>query len=310
MKKKFEMQLFADDTPTTPTAATGTTVAADLEPAISIDLASRLAANISTLRRVISTNEMIPMAVGQNIKMYKTKLKGNVGTQVGEGIDINITETQRTLEKTIEMTLKKYRKVTTAEAIQKIGRSTAINDTDAVVVSAIQKEIKSSFFTLLGTGTGTATAKAHGLQAALAAAWGAVQTKFEDIDATPIFFVNSSDVADYLATAQVSVQTAFGLTYIENFLGLGDAFVSPSVTSGKVYATAKENLFCAYVPANTSDVAQTFGLTSDATGLVGINHSLNTNNATVNTLFMSGVVFFPEDLSAIIKTSITAASNG
>lgn len=309
-KKRFNLQLFAEgDTTTTPTAAAGTTVAADLTPEISIDLASRLAENIQTLNRVISTNELVPMAAGTSIKMYKTALKNGLAAQVGEGVDINLTEVQRTLAKTVEMTLKKYRKVTTAEAIQKMGQSIAINQTDDAVVKAIQKAIKNEFFTLLTTATGSATAKAHGLQAALAAAWGKIQEKFDDIDATPIFFVSSADVADYLATAEVTVQTSFGLSYIENFLGLGDAFVTPAITAGNVYATAKENLFCAYVPANTADVARAFGLTSDATGLIGINHSANQTNATINTLFMAGTVFYPEDLSAIVKVAITKASS-
>ena len=304
-KNKMNLQLFAGET--TPTVPSGFTSAADLEPAISIDLATRLTGNIDTLRQVISTNELIPMTSGTLIKMYETKVKNSLAAQVVEGNDIAVTETQRTLKKTIEIGLKKYRKVTTAEAIQKMGRNTAVNSTDEVVVKAIQKEIKNDFFTLLGTGTGSATAKAYGLQGALAAAWGAVESKFDDIDATPIFFISSSDVADYLASAQVTVQNAFGLTYIENFLGLGDAFVSPAITSGKVYATAKENLFCAYVPADTAEVAQAFGLTSDETGLIGINHSANTTNATINTLIMTGVKFFPEDLSAVIKVTITSA---
>lgn len=77
MNTKFNLQRFA--------AETGTTTAADLEPAISIDLASRLTENIETLQKIISTNEMIPMAVGTVIKMWETKVKGNVAGQVPEG---------------------------------------------------------------------------------------------------------------------------------------------------------------------------------------------------------------------------------
>lgn len=303
--KTFNIQRFAEETTTVPT---GYTSAADLEPGISIDLATRMTSNLDTLRKIISTNELVPMASGTTIKMYTTKVKTSLAAQPVEGNDIAVTETQRSLKTTAELVLKKYRKVTTAEAIQKIGTQKAINDTDRAVLSAVQKSIKDDFFTLLTTGTGTATAKAHGLQAALAAAWGQVAAKFEDVDATPVFFVSTSDVADYLATAQVSLQTAFGLTYIENFLGLGTAFVSPSITSGKVYATAKENLFCAYIPANTGDLAKAFGLTSDETGLVGLTHSIDTHGANIDTLIMSGVKFYPEDLSAIVKVTITAAT--
>ncbi len=56
MTKKIDLQLFA--------AETNLTATADLEPAVSIDLTSRMSENINTLLRVISVNEMIPMAVG------------------------------------------------------------------------------------------------------------------------------------------------------------------------------------------------------------------------------------------------------
>lgn len=296
MKQMMNLQRFA--------AEANATMAADLDPAISIDLTSRLAENIDTLRRIISVNELIPMATGSNIKMYETKVTAKPTAQAAEGDVIGLTKVERKLKKTVEISLKKYRKQTTAEAIQKIGRDTALNQTDEALIKSIQKEIKAEFFTILATGTGTATATAAGLQAALAAAWGAVQTKFEDVDATPIYFVSSEDVAGYLAGAQVTMQTAFGLSYIENFLGLGDAFVSPSLKKGTVIATAKENLQCAYVPANGGDVANTFGLVSDETGLIGMTHSMATERACVDTLIMTGITFYPEDLSGVIKVDL------
>lgn len=297
MTKKIDLQMFA--------AEANLTAAADLEPAVSIDLTSRMSENISTLLRVISANEMIPMAVGTTIKMYETKVKAKP-TTAAEGEVIGLTKIERKLKNTFEIALSKYRKATSAEAIQKIGRTTAVDQTDQVLIKSIQKDIKDSFFTLLGTGTGNATAVATGLQAAMAAAWGAVQTKFDDVDATPIYFISTDDAAKYLATAQVTMQTAFGMSYIENFLGMGDTFITPSLTAGTVVATAKENLFCAYIPTSNGEVANTFGLTSDQTGLVGMTHSLATDRATVDTLVMSGVKFFPEDLSAVIKVAVTA----
>jgi LPXTG-motif cell wall-anchored protein len=49
--------------------------------------------------------------------------------------------------------------------------------------------------------------------------------------------MNPLDVADYLATANITLQTAFGMTYVENFLGLGTVIFNSSVPKGKVYAT-------------------------------------------------------------------------
>lgn len=186
--------------------------------------------------------------------------------------------------------------------IQRSGRNLAINKTDEKLISGIQKEIKRNFYALLETGTGTASG--NGLQAALSAAWGAVKKFYEDEDATPIFFVSSDDVADYLGKAQVIMQTAFGMSYIQDFLGLGTVVISPTLTKGKLIATAKENLRGAYIPANSGDLAESFGLTADATGLIGMTHVAVTENASVETLMVSGVIFYPEFLDGVVVSTI------
>lgn len=297
MKNIFDLQLFA--------AAANTTVAADLEPAISIDHANRIASNIKELQEVLGIPEMQAMNAGTTIKLWKME-QVNTPAQVGEGEEIGLTEVRRNLAGTVELILKKYRRNTTAEAIQKVGRNVAINQSDEKLVSGIQKEIKKAFYDLLGTGTGTAAGA--GLQGALAAAWGKIKSFYEDEDATPIYFVSSEDVADYLGSAQVTMQTAFGMSYIKDFLGLGTVVVSPALAKGKLIATAKENLNGAYVPANSGDVANTFNLTADTTGLVGIAHYPVSGNATIDTLAMSGVIFYPEMLDGVIVTTINPAN--
>lgn len=296
MNKLFDLQLFA--------AETNTTTTTDLEPAISIDCVSKLSSNIVELQKVLGITELEPMTAGTTIKIYKME-QVNTPEQVAEGETITLTKINRTLARTVELVLKKFRRNTTAEAIQKTGREIAINKTDGKLISSIQKGIKKDFYSMLLEGTGTASGATF--QAALAAAWGAVTKFYEDEDATPIHFVSSDDVADYLGTAQVTLQQAFGMSYIEDFLGLGTVVINPNMTKGKVASTAKENLHGAYIPANTGDVAKTFGLTSDKTGLVGMTHQPVSGNATVDTLAMSGVVFYPELLDGVILTEIAGA---
>jgi hypothetical protein len=294
MKKTlFDLQLFAE---------TNINVAADLEPAISIDCVSRINGNIDELRQVLGITEMDAMASGTSIKIYKME-QVNTPAQVGEGETINLTKVERKLARQIDLVLKKYRRNTTAEAIQKVGREIAINKTDEKLISGIQKEIKADFYDVLAEGTGEAGGAT--LQATLADIWGEIQKVHEDEDATPIYFVSSDDVAAYLGSAQVTMQQAFGMSYIKDFLGLGTVIVSPKLAKGKVIGTAKENLHGAYIPANSGDVARTFGLTSDATGLVGMTHQAISGNATVDTLVMSGVVFYPEFLDKVIVGTIS-----
>ena len=286
-------------------APTNTTVAADLVPAISVDYSSRIKANIDQLREMLGISEMIALPAGNTINIYSIT-KHNTPAQAGEGEDIALTEIKRTVAKTLTLTINKYRKNTTAEAIQKVGREIAINATDAKFISEIQKDIKKAFFASVKTGTGTATAGAN-LQAQLSNLWAALQVGFEDIDADPIYFVNPADIAAYLGGAAISTQTAFGMSYVEDFLGLGTVVITPEVTATNVWATAKQNLLGYYAPIG-GDVAASFGLTADETGMIGMMHDVVTKNASIDTLAMSGVVFAPEVLSLVYKGIITPAA--
>lgn len=291
--RKLYLQMFA--------AETGATLTTDLEPAISVDFVSRISTNIRQLQELLGIVDLIPMSAGTDIKIYKWTV-GTLGTQVPEGETINPTNVKRKLSQTITLDLDKYRRVTTAEAIQKVGRNIAINQSDEHLVREVQKSIKNSLYTVLKAGTGTATGAS--LQIVLANLWSKLQTYYEDMDVSPVYFINPQDVADYLGTAQVTMQTAFGFTYIENFLGLGIAIVSPQVEAKKPIATAKENLRGAYVPMS-GDVAQTFNLIADTTGLAGMTHDTKTGNATVDTLLMSCVKFFPEFADGVFIGTIS-----
>ena len=296
MKKKFDLQLF--------TVPTNETVTTDLAPAISVDYTSRIAENITALQDLLGVTELQPMAAGSTIKVYSETV--TMGTQVAEGEKLNLSKVSRQVAATYELTLKKYLKEVTAESIQKFGRDRAINRTDDKLIGEIRKGIKTDFFTLLGTGTGTA-ASGSTLQQVLANVWAALQTTFEDKDVTPVFFVSPTDVANYLGLATITMQTAFGFSYVENFLGLGKAIINPGLTAGTVIGTVEENLNGAYVPATGGDLAESFNLTSDESGLVGMVHMPNVSNASIDTLLFSGVKFYPELLNGVIKGTITGA---
>lgn len=282
-------------------AESNTMITTDLEPAISVDFTSRIGNNIKELQEVLGVSELISMSAGTDIKIYKMT-RTNTPAQVGEGEDIPLTKITRKLVNTISLDLDKYRKNTTAEAIQKVGREIAVNQTDEKLILEIQKDIKKSFYTVLKSGTGTATGT--NLQTALANLWAKLQVYYEDMDIEPIYFINPTDVANYLGTSQITMQNAFGFTYIENFLGLGTAMITPQAEAGKPIATAKQNLNGAYVPVS-GDLGQTFNLTSDETGLVGMTHQSISKNATIDTLLLSCVKFYPEFADGVFKATIS-----
>lgn len=295
---KFNLQHFAAETNITKTT--------DLEPAISVDFTSRIATTLRALQEVLGITAMQPMAEGTQIKIYKYN-KTNSPAQVAEGEKINLTKIERKLVATKELTVKKYRRAATAEAIQRSGKAVAINGCDSKLVNELQKDIKADFFTMLTGTTGVTTATAGAtLQAACANAWASLNSKFEDEDVNPVYFINPVDLAGYLGNAEITMQTSFGLSYISNFLGLGTVIVSPKVTAGSIFATAKENLNGAYIPTSGA-LGEVFGLTTDETGMVGMVHTAETGTASIETLLLSSVLFYPERADGIVKAAITPA---
>lgn len=285
-------------------AEANTTTSTDIEPAVSIDHVNRLVNNISTLQRALGITRMTPMPAGTQIKRYKTTVtKG--AKQSAEGDIVPLSKVERKPIDALTLKLEPYRKLTTAQAIQSAGKAVALDETDTALSREVGKDVRDSFFTMITAGTATAAAGGPTLQSAIAQAWAKLAVYFEDMDATPVYFVNPLDVATYLGDAAITTQDAFGFRYVENFLGMGNAFVSPRITQGNVYATITENLNGVYVPQG-GDVAESFDLTYDESGMIGMTHSRADDRASIQTLIMAGVLFYPEDASGVIKSQINA----
>lgn len=294
---KMNLQLFAVDA--------NTVTAADLAKVRDVDFAERFSTDLSTLMKMLGVTRKIEKKAGEVLKVYKVTGTLESG-EVAEGEVIPLSKYQTTYEPIGEATLKKWRKVTTAEAISEKGYGQAVNDTNNKMLKDIQKGIRGDFVAFLGTGTGSATG--NGLQAAMAQVWGQMQVLFEDTSIQTVYFMNPLDVADYLGTAQITTQTAFGMSYIENFLGMGTAILASDVPKGKIYATAAENVVLYYIPVNSGDMGQAFALTSDATGLVGIHTGPTYDNLSAETVAASGVGLFAEKLDGIVVGTISAGA--
>lgn len=281
---------------------TNTITTADMARVRAIDFTRMFTGSLTKLTEALGITRKIAVQEGAALKMLTVSGTLAEGT-VAEGEVIPLSK-YNTVETTVgEAKLDKWRKATTAEAIVKHGYDQAVGATTDQMIKDIQKSIRTKFFTFLATGTGTATGV--GLQAALANAWGKLSVLFEDDAVDSVYFLNPMDVSDYLGTAQVTMQTAFGMTYIENFLGLGTVFLNSNVPQGKFYATAKDNIVTYYINVGTSELASAFGLTADETGYIGINEYSEKDTARVIDLVMSGVTFFPERQNGIVVGTIT-----
>ena len=275
----------------------------DLVRAREVEFVNIFSENIKKLVEALGVTRKIPKQAGYTLKSYKAT--GTlVDGKVAEGETIPLSKYQTVAVPYEEITLKKWRKATSAEAIISGGYDQAVQMTTDRMLLDVQKGIRSDFFTFLGTGTGTATGE--GFQTALAQAWGQLQVKFEDDSIEAVYFMNPLDVADYLAKAPITLQTAFGMTYVENFLNLGTVIFDSKVPQKTIYATAKDNIVLYYIPVNGADLGEAFDFTSDQTGLIGIHETPDYTNMTASDTVVSGIVLFAERLDGIIKSTITA----
>ena len=284
------------------------TKAADMKRIREVDFVNRFTyGSLAKLIEVLGVTRKIPMMEGTTMYVYTmsgTLEDGNVG----EGEVIPLTKIEQEKTPVGEITLKKWRKGVSAEAIKKSGYQTAVVETDEKLLSLVQNGVRSDLFTFLnGAITGSTSVTGTDLQEALANAWGELQALFEDDSAEAVYFVNPRDVAGYLGKANITTQTAFGMNYIEDFLGLGTVITSNRITQGTFVATAKENFIMYYLTMN-GDIANAFKLTADELGYIGIKSGYeNEERAQIESLVMDGIQFLVEYAAGVVKGTITGA---
>ena len=266
-----------------------------------IDFNYQFTGNLNKFMEILGVTRKIAVQDGAVLKALKITGTLEDGS-VAEGELIPLSHYQTEEVPMGEAILGKWRKATTAEAIVKGGYDQAVGRTTDKLVKDVQKKIRADLFAQLAKGTGSAIGAT--LQPALSDAWGKLQVLFEDDAVDTVYFLNPTDVADYLGTAQITMQTAFGLNYVENFLGLGTVILSAGVPTGKFYATAKDNVVIYFIDVASSDVARAFNLTTDETGYIGINEYADNDHACVNDLIMSGVTFFAERIDGVVVGTI------
>lgn len=263
--------------------------------------------SVKKLIEALGVTRKIAKQAGTVLKTYKAAgTLENGAVAEGELIPLSKYTVQPVTYK--EITLKKWRKATTAEAITDRGFDQAVSMTTEKMLQDVQKGIRKDFFDFLATGTGKAAGATF--QAALAQCWGQLQVLFEDDTIQAVYFMNPLDVADYLAVANLTTQTAFGMTYIENFLGLGTVILNSSVPKGTVYATAKDNIVLYYIPVNGADLDEAFQFTSDETGYVGIHETPDYDYLTCKDTVISGIELFAEMLDGVVVGTIGADTSG
>lgn len=279
---------------------------ADLAKAREIDYVWKFVDDIRGLMLLLGTTRPIKVKSGTVLTAYVTTGELIDGSSVEEGATIPLSNFKTEVAFTKTAKLNKYRKASTAEAILKGGFDQAVIDTNKKALSEAHKAIKTDLVSSLTPGSGTTSAGGIGLQKTLANAAAKLAIKFEDTDYEPVHFVNPEDLGDYLGNAQISLQSKYGLKYLEDFLGLGMVIVMSGISKGTTVSTAKENIQTYFVDVNEDNgLGEAFDFTTDETGLVGVHSVADYSNLSYATTMIDGIDFFPERVDGIVLGTIS-----
>ena len=268
-----------------------------------IDFVTRFSDNWDALRTIMGIMRPIRKAPGTKLVAYEANVTLQSGA-VGEGEEIPYSLASVTQVALGDLSLEKYAKAVSIEAVEKYGAAIAVEKTDDQFLVELQNMVLERFYTFLNTGALTSAETTW--QKALAMAKGNVIDKFQKMRKTVtqiVGFANVLDLYEYLGTADVTVQTAFGLTYIQDFMGYSTLFLlsEPDIPRGRVIAIPVENIDLYYIDPSDSDFAR-LGLdytVAGETNLIGFHANGNYNTAVGEMFALMGMALWAEYLDGI-----------
>lgn len=271
-----------------------------------IDFVTSFGRNIQALLDILGITRMIRKENGSALKVKK--VSGTLGTgDVAEGDEIPMSQYTVSEETFDSIKIEKYRKGVSLESIAERGYEAAVEMTDEEFKSDLQNKVLDKFYTQLKMGSlvGHETT----WQMAFAMSIGKVKNKFETMKRTctgVAVWVNTLDVYKYIGAANITLQTAFGMQYIKNFLGADIVFVSSQIPENTVIATPLNNLVAYYVdPADSEFVKSGLEYTTDqATKFIGFHIQGNYERAISDMFAIMGVRLFAEYMDAIAYIAV------
>lgn len=276
-----------------------------------IDFVSRFGDNWDALRKILGISRPIRKAPGTQLVAYKAKVELANGEVPAGAV---IPYSKYSLEKAAygDVAIEKYAKAVTIEEVNQYGAEIAIEKSDDAFLNELQGKILTKFYEFVKTGELVSNHETW--QKALAMAKGNVLNKFQQMRKTVtnvVGFANILDLYEYLGDKEITTQTAFGLTYVQNFMGYSTLFLlsDPDVPQGTVIAVPVENINLYYADPSDSDFAK-LGLnytTQGETNLIGFHANGNYSTAVGESFAIMGVTLWAEYLDGIAVARVAGA---
>lgn len=273
------------------------------------DFVTSFAQNWNALREIMGVARPIKKQPGTVLKSYKASLVLEDG-KVAEGAKIPLSKAKVEEVAHADLTIEKYGKAISIEDVDKYGAEVAIEMTDEAFRNELLGKILSEFYEFALTGT-LKPEGATDFQMGVALAIGAVKNKFKSMrkDATKVtVYVNTMDAYRYLGAAQLTVQNAFGVDYVKNFLGAETMIFAgdEDIPSGTIVAIPQANMVDYYADPSDSAYAKMglkYTVDSDVP-MLGFAIEGDYSTATGNNWAIMGHKLWAEYLDAIAVVAV------
>jgi hypothetical protein len=293
-------------------AQANTTTTAQITTAVKeLDFVSRFENTWEALIEILGIMRPVRKTPGTKLVASKASITLQSGA-VAEGDEIPLSQATVTPVAFADLSLQKYRKRVTAEAVSKFGAAVAVQKTDDAFLNELTGEVLDSFYAFLQTGELTDSQSTF--QMAVAMAVTKVKDKFKKLRLSHdriVVFVNTLDVGKYLGTAEISMQTRNGIEYFKDFLGASTVIVSSEIPEGTVIATPVDNIVLYYIDPADGDFAE-LGLNyttgNTPTNLIGVHKEGIYGRASGDTFALMGMKLFAEYLDGICVSTIGAGA--
>lgn len=263
-----------------------------------VDFVSRFGQNWEALQEILGIMNPVRKTPGTTLVSYTANVALEDGdVDPGNVIPYSKATVQQFAKADVD--LLKYAKAVPIEDVNKYGARIAVEKTDEAFLNELQSLVLDDFYGTLTDDTSATTETVKTFQMAVATAIGTVKDKFKKLRKNAsdiVVFVNTMDAYKYLGAAELTVQTSFGIDYIQNFMGARTVILSSDIEEGKVIATPSDNIVLYYVDPGDGEFAQ-LGLeytVQGETNLIGFHANGNYSTAVGESFALMGMKLWAE----------------
>jgi len=297
----------------------GTTLTTDITTkAREVDFVTRFQKTWDDLREIIGIARPVVKTPGAELVTYDSSMTLESGS-VAEGDEIPYSKATVKPIYRDKITLGKYAKAVSLEAVEEYGATVAIQKTDEAFLNELQGVVMDKFFAFLQTGT--LTGNYSTFQMGVAMAIGMVRDKFKKLRRNVgniVVICNILDLYEYIGSAEITVQTNNGITYLQNFMGAQTVILSSDIPRGKIIGVPADNLVMYYIDPAAAEVRQ-LGLEYNvaslngeaaATNLIGFHVEGKYSHALGEAFAIMGLVLWAEYLDGISVITFGSDTTG